>query len=127
MSVDASLTRHGGLSYLEIPALDAAKSATFYAHVLGWRVEDRGRGAFAFTDEGGHLIGRWTTAGPAEKDAGWRPNFYVVGLDAAVARVRERGGEIVEPPRSEGDLRVARVRDPAGNVLGLWEAMSDGQ
>jgi predicted enzyme related to lactoylglutathione lyase len=32
------------------------------------------------------------------------------------------GGEIVEGARPEGNLRVGLFRDPAGNVLGLWQA-----
>ena len=32
------LARHGGLSYLEIPAVDPRRSAAFYAAVLGWNV-----------------------------------------------------------------------------------------
>jgi predicted enzyme related to lactoylglutathione lyase len=36
--VDASLARHGGLSYLEIPAIDPRQSAAFYEKVVGWNV-----------------------------------------------------------------------------------------
>lgn len=36
--VGACLARHGGLSYLEIPAVDARQSATFYEKVLGWNL-----------------------------------------------------------------------------------------
>jgi predicted enzyme related to lactoylglutathione lyase len=36
--VGASLARPGGLSYLEIPALDARRSAAFYEKVLGWNL-----------------------------------------------------------------------------------------
>jgi uncharacterized protein len=45
----------------------------------------------------------------------------VKGVEAAVARVTEDGGQIVQPPYAEGDLRVARIRDPAGNLLRLWQ------
>lgn len=47
--------------------------------------------------------------------------IYVDHIDEVVARVSARGGEVVRAPFSEGTLRVATFRDPAGNVLGLWE------
>src|SRR5438874_2143464 len=42
MPVDATLSRPGALSYLEIAAREPARSAEFYARVLGWRVERHG-------------------------------------------------------------------------------------
>ena len=39
--VDPSLARHGGLSYLEIPAVDVRQSAAFYEKVLGWNLDWR--------------------------------------------------------------------------------------
>ena len=36
--VDASLARQGGLSYLEIPAIDPRQSTAFYEKVVGWNV-----------------------------------------------------------------------------------------
>ena len=34
-----------------------------------------------------------------------------------------RGGypEVVARPATEGDIYVARVRDPAGNLIGPWQ------
>jgi predicted enzyme related to lactoylglutathione lyase len=139
------LARHGGLSYLEIPALDPGTSAAFYEQVVGWKIEQRAPGDVRFSDAAGLLIGRWVTgrasdptaedprpageAGvptprarpPIAREAGFCPVIYVEGLDAAAARVEAAGGEMIQPPHAEGDVRVARVRDPAGNALGLWE------
>jgi len=28
---------------------------------------------------------------------------------------------VVAAPRREGDVLVARLRDPAGNVIGVWQ------
>jgi len=49
------------------------------------------------------------------------PFIYVEDIEAAIARVSSSGGEIVKAPYAEGDVRVARIRDPAGNLLGLWQ------
>jgi len=42
-------------------------------------------------------------------------------MQAAVARAAAAGGEVVAPPAAQGDIHVARVRDPAGNLIGLWQ------
>jgi hypothetical protein len=32
-----------------------------------------------------------------------------------------RRGEVVAPSAAQGDIHVARMRDPAGNLIGLWQ------
>ena len=56
--VEASLARHGDLSNLEIPAVDAEQSAAFYGQVLGWSLQRRGAGDSQFEDGSRHLIGQ---------------------------------------------------------------------
>jgi predicted enzyme related to lactoylglutathione lyase len=119
--VDACLTRHGGLSYLEIPAVDARRSATFYEAVLGWSIRGHDTDDPRFADRTGHLIGRWDTGRAISREPGLLPYFYSDHIDSAVKRVVAHGGAIVEGPYPEGDLWVATVRDPAGNVIGLWQ------
>ena len=111
------LARHGGLSYLHIPARDAERSAAFYEKVLGWTIERRG-GGFRFASPDGLLIGGFGTDEPG---SGFVPWFYVDGIEAAIERVTSAGGRIAEPLRPEGDIRVVEIRDPAGNRLGLWQ------
>jgi predicted enzyme related to lactoylglutathione lyase len=121
-SSDANpLARHGGLSYLEIPAVDPRQSAEFYAHVLGWHVDQREGDDFRFFDGNGLFIGRWASDRVASPDPGLLLFMYVDSIDVAVERVTQKGGEIVKAPYSEGDVLVARIRDPAGNLLGLWQ------
>jgi predicted enzyme related to lactoylglutathione lyase len=119
--VDASLTRHGGLSYLEIPATDLRRSAGFYEQVLGWKVEWRSSEDPRFADRTGHLIGRWVTGRAIAREPGLLPYMYVDRIDDAVAGVTAHGGEVVRAPYAEGNLWVATVRDPAGNLIGLWQ------
>jgi uncharacterized protein len=119
--VDARLTRHGGLSYLEIPAVNAQQSAAFYEQVLGWRIRQRETDNPRFEDATGHLIGRWVAGGAISREPGLLPYIYVDRIDDAVGRVVAHGGEVVKAPYPEGGLWVATVRDPAGNVIGLWQ------
>jgi predicted enzyme related to lactoylglutathione lyase len=115
------LARHGGLSYLEIPAPDPSRSAAFYERVLGWKIDPRAPGDFRFSDGDGLLIGRFANSHRVAPEAGLLPNFYVESIESAVACVAANGGEIVKPIYAEGDVHVARIRDPAGNLLGLWQ------
>jgi predicted enzyme related to lactoylglutathione lyase len=119
--VDARLARHGGLSYLEIPAVDPHQSAGFYGHVLGWSLERRETGDPHFEDPTGHLIGRWVTGRAISREPGLLAYFYVNRVDEAVGRAVAHGGEVVQAPYTEGNLWVATVRDPAGNLIGLWQ------
>ena len=119
--VDATLARHGGLSYLEIPAADARRSASFYQKVLDWNVSGADTDRPKFQDQTGHLIGRWVTGRAISREPGLVPYFYVDHIDEVVKRAEANGGKVIEGPRPEGNLSVATVRDPAGNVIGLWE------
>jgi predicted enzyme related to lactoylglutathione lyase len=119
--VDARLARHGGLSFMEIPATDLRQSGVFYEQVLGWKLDWRGPDDLRFEDSTGHLIGHWVAGRAAAREPGLLPYMYVDRIDDAVARATNLGGEVVRPPYPEGNLWVATVRDPAGNVIGLWQ------
>ena len=122
--VDAQLARHGGLSYLEIPATDALMAAAFYEHVLGWKVDRSDSNRIKFADQSGHLIGRWCGGRTPTRDPGLMAYFYIERIHEAVSRVSERGGEVVRAPYPEGNLLVATIRDPGGNIVGLWQDAS---
>ena len=118
--VEATVARPGGISYLGLPARDAAESAEFYRAVFGWEVRgtpDR----LSFSDGTGHVIGHWRTDLPAAGEAGIRPYVYVTRLDEVLAKAVEQGGEVVSAPYPQGSLTIATVRDPAGNVIGIWQ------
>src|ERR1700684_341443 len=116
--VEGSVARPGGVSYLAIPARDVARSAAFYQAVFGWEL----RGdpdAPSFSDGTGHVIGHWRTDLEPAGEAGVRPYVYVEDLEAALERAAAQGAEVVEP-YAEGSLRIAVIRDPAGNAIGIW-------
>jgi uncharacterized protein len=120
--VDDGLARHGHVSYLEIPAVDTGKSAEFYEAVFGWRIERRDTGRHSFDDQSGNLIGALVTGRVVSREPGLLPFIYVDRIDDVVQRILTRGGEIVKTPYPEGDLWVATFRDPAGNLMGIWQA-----
>jgi len=115
------LARHGHVSYLEIPALDAKRSAAFYESVFGWQVRGADTARPSFDDGSGDLIGAWVTGRAVSREPGLVAYIYVKKIDEIVARISAQGGEIIKPPYPEGDVWVAAFRDPAGNVMGVWQ------
>jgi predicted enzyme related to lactoylglutathione lyase len=125
MAVDSLVGRIAGVSYLHIPARDAAASAGFYRDVFGWQLHGQ-PGAPSFSDGTGHVIGRWVTDQAVTGTDGLRAYIYVADVDDTLAAITARGGQVVTPPYPEGTLRVALFADPAGNVLGIWQETSEG-
>ena len=120
-SVEARLTRPGGISYLHIPAADVRQAATFYENAFGWTVRGHDTNRPSFDDGTGHVSGAWMTDQAISREPGLLPYIYVEHIDDTVVRIVARGGQIVDAPYSEGNLWVATFRDPAGNVIGLWQ------
>jgi len=111
---------HGRLAYIQIPALDVQGSAAFYAEIFGWQIRGGSSSHLSFTDATGDMIGAWVTK-RAVAEPGVVFYIYVHGLDAVLERITAKGGVIVEPPYLEGNVWVATFRDPAGNVVGVWQ------
>lgn len=112
---------NGKICYLEIPALDAQLSADFYAGVFGWRVRRRGDGHLAFDDATGEVSGAWVPGRPASPQPGLLVYIMVDSVAVTIDAVVAHGGEIVQPLGADAPEITARFRDPAGNVLGLYQ------
>jgi uncharacterized protein len=124
MSTDPSppsVFRPGAVSYLHLPAPDPAASAAFYAAVFGWQTEVQDAQSARFADGSGHVIGHFMAEQPVSGAAGPRPYIYVENIATTLAAVRGAGGEVTLEPYSEGSLLVATFRDPAGNIIGVWQ------
>lgn len=115
------LFRHGRLSYIQIPAINVRESAEFYKRVFGWKVHGGSEKHLSFTDTTGDMIGAWVTDPAVSREPGVLPYIYVHGIDVIVERIRASGGQVAKSVYPEGDLWVATFRDPAGNVIGIWQ------
>jgi predicted enzyme related to lactoylglutathione lyase len=113
------------VSYLRIPAEDPHGAAAFYRAVFGWNV-DLDRDDPSFEDGTGHVIGHFRADVPVAGEAGVRPYVYVESVDETLAEAVAQGGEVVTAPYPEGNLVVATFRDPAGNVIGVWQQAPGG-
>ena len=112
--------RPGGVSYLRIPAPDPPRAAAFYEAVFGWKVQSD-RPDPSFEDGTGHVIGHFMRDLAVAGEAGVLPYVFVTSVDETLERAVAQGGQVVTPPYPEGDLRVATIRDPSGNVVGIWQ------
>jgi len=112
--------RPNGISFLEIPSDNPARSADFYHAVFDWPTSRR-TSTMAFGDGTGHVIGHWTTDRPATNDAGVRFYVYVEAIDETIYRAIDAGAKVVREPYREGNLWVALLRDPSGNIVGVWQ------
>ena len=112
---------HGRLAYIQIPALDVKESAAFYKDIFGWQVRGGSSTHLAFTDGTGDLIGAFITDAMISTEPGVIFYVYVHGLDATLEKMVKAGSKVVRPPYQEGDVWVATLIDPAGNVIGIWQ------
>jgi uncharacterized protein len=112
---------NGKICYLEIPALDISRSADFYAKVFSWQLRKRGDGHLAFDDTTGQVSGTWVVGRPASSQPGLLVYIMVDSVAATIDAVLAHGGELVQPIGADAPEVTARFRDPAGNVLGLYQ------
>lgn len=116
-----TLFRPGGISYVQIPAVDPRASADFYERVFGWSIRGRDTSHVSFDDGLADVSGAFIAAREISREPGILPYIYVSAIDATLAAIVEHGGAVVRDPYPEGDLWVATFRDVAGNVMGVWQ------
>jgi predicted enzyme related to lactoylglutathione lyase len=112
---------NGKICYIEMPALDIARSAEFYRRVFGWKIRKRGDGSTAFDDTTGEVSGTWLLGRPPAAKPGLLFYIMVDSVAATVDAVVANGGEIVQPIGADAPEITARFEDPAGNVIGLYQ------
>jgi predicted enzyme related to lactoylglutathione lyase len=112
---------NGKICYIEIPALDIQGSAAFYSKVFGWKIRKRGDGATAFDDAVGEVSGAWVVGRPAASTPGLLLYIMVDSVAKTIDAVIAAGGVLAQPIGADAPEVTARFRDPAGNVLGLYQ------
>jgi len=112
---------NGKICYVEIPAVDVSRSIAFYESVFHWQVRRRGDGSTAFDDAVGQVSGAWVTGRPPSASPGILIYIMVDSVAATIEAITTHGGEIVQPLGADAPEITARFRDPAGNILGLYQ------
>jgi predicted enzyme related to lactoylglutathione lyase len=117
---------NGKVCYIEIPAVNIPRSVQFYEKVFGWKTRKRGDGSVAFDDGVGQVSGTWVLGRPPMATPGLLVYVMVDSVATTSAAVVANGGEIVQPADCDRKEIIARFRDPAGNVLGLYQERVQG-
>ena len=112
---------NGKICYIEMPATDIARSADFYHRVFGWNIRQRCDGHLAFDDAINEVSGAWVLKRPPSTTPGLLVYIMVDSVAKTIESVVANGGEIVQPIGADAPEITARFRDPAGNVLGLYQ------
>jgi predicted enzyme related to lactoylglutathione lyase len=123
----------GDVIFMEFPSEDIERAQRFWSGVLGWQF---GSGLFDGYDYRMAQVstGLGVAITPGDLGQGY-PNVYLEtsDLDAALTRVRELGGEVVEEvrevperiatelPSSDLHGRFAKCKDSEGNTFCLME------
>jgi predicted enzyme related to lactoylglutathione lyase len=112
---------NGKICYIEIPAVDVDRSAHFYEAVFGWGIRQRDDGHLAFDDTTGQVSGSWVVGRPPSPQSGLLLYIMVDSVALTMDAVVAHGGDIVQPIGGDAPEITARFRDPAGNVIGLYQ------
>jgi len=112
---------NGKICFIQIPTTDIARSADFYKSVFGWSIRQREDGRTAFDDGVGEVSGEWVLDRPPAVLPGLLVYIMVDSVAATLDAIMANGGEIVQPVGADAPEITARFRDPAGNVIGIYQ------
>jgi len=114
-------SRTGKICYVEIPAQDVELSASFYRHAFDWNIRQHDDGTTAFDDTTGQVSGMWVLGRTPALEPGFVISIMVADAHRALDKIVAAGGEIVREINPDAREITAWFRDPAGNVLGIYE------
>lgn len=117
----------GRIGWHELRAADGGKAFEFYAGLFGWakaEAIDMGpMGVYQLFATGDGPVGGMMTKSPEMPAPAWLYYFNVDAIDAAVARTKDAGGQILsEPMQVPGGSWIAQALDPQGAMFAMVAA-----
>lgn len=108
----------GRLVHFELPTRDSARAKEFYGSLFGWQFQSYGDMDYHLTQ-----TAEWQGGAVSGMQDGQHPTIYfdVDDIDAALARVRELGGEAEEKMPVPGMGWFAACKDPGGTNFSIWQ------
>lgn len=110
---------------------DLKKAANFYSYVLGLPVITQSDRTAEFRTEGvilavrpreaGGQSQKQPSAGSSAAPGSTQITFQVADLDVVFNEAKQRGAKVLAAPRTVDAGRMARVADPEGNIVELFE------
>ena len=121
----------GKVVHFEIPYDDGDRARRFYGEIFGWELSEMPGMDYTLVVTGpsgdrGPTEAGYINGGMMSRSAGPATGPVVVmdveSIDAALGKVEGAGGSVVVPKQPVGEMGfTAYVKDPEGNVVGLWE------
>jgi uncharacterized protein len=120
----------GTFCWADLGTTDAAAAKAFYTAVFGWEATDEeregGSSPYTMFKVDGRDVAALYEMGEEERaklTPHWSSYISVEDVDAATAKARELGAEVLAEPLDVADAgRMAVLRDPTGAIVHLWQA-----
>jgi predicted enzyme related to lactoylglutathione lyase len=112
--------------WVDLFTSEPERSTAFYSALFGWEFADQGSayGGYTLVTSDGHPVaGLMRNTGDSGTPDGWSTYLATSDIEASVTRAGEAGGSVLAPAMQLGALgSMAVLVDPAGAVVGLWQA-----
>ncbi|SEL64127.1 hypothetical protein SAMN05216262_11621 [Colwellia chukchiensis] len=112
---------------LSVPNANANAVKSFYQAVIGWQSEGVAMGEYEdyvmLAPDSEDAVAGVCHAQGVNKDLppAWLPYFLVADINASIASVRAKGGDLVTDIKSMGGDKYAVIKDPAGAVCAIYQ------
>jgi hypothetical protein len=119
-SVDSDAAGSAPVDWFEVLGTDAKRSQQFYAEIFGWQLSATGP-SYGMVDTG---TSRGIRGGIGTGEPGPWVTVYarVPDVAAVLAKAIELGGSRVRGPDAVDDhMQTGVLRDPAGNIVGVYQ------
>jgi hypothetical protein len=114
----------GSIVWQDLTVADAERVRDFYEAVAGWRAEPL-EGDFNMFPAGSARPAAgicFAKGANAKLPPAWLVYIRVASVEASVAQALQRGGSIIDGPRSVGAGHLCVLRDPAGAAFALYDS-----
>ena len=123
-SKGTKMEKVAGIGGLFFRAHDPKALAAWYENHLGITITPTSEGASVWQQEAGPTVFNpfpETTKYFGDPNKVWMVNFRVHDLDKMVSQLRAAGIEVKDPESYPNIGRFARLHDPEGNPIELWQ------
>jgi len=111
--------------WVDVSSTELDRTVDFYTQLFGWEAQRDPRpeagGYTMFTQRGKNVAA--ASPAPEGMPSVWTTYLATDDVDAAAAKAREAGGNVMVEPFDVFDAgRMTVVQDPTGAVFGVWQA-----